>query len=1813
MPAKTTSSRKRQELNLYLEQFREREEKNEKSVPFPPKREKRAKATRVDDIAIIGMAGRFPDSPNLESFWQNLIEEENLIHEVPTDRWNSEEDEHKTAYLGNIGDVFRFDNGLFGLSPREAEAMDPHQRVLLEVVWETLEHAGYAPSQLSGTKTGVFIAMYNSDFVTRSRWAQWDPESLSYLATGSGTLISNRISYHFNWQGPSENVATACSSALVALHKASLAMRTGDCDMALVGGVSLLLAPERMRILDQLGILSSAGYCAPFDSCSPGEIMGEGAGAVLLKPLARAREDGDAIHALLKATGTNHHGSASGSITMPSVQAQRDLIVETYRRANVDPHTISYVEAHGSGNVDGDKVEILALKQAFSALMGERTTADSQGCAIGSGKGNTGFLEAAGGMAQLLKVILSMQQRTLPATLNFREVDEFLNLQDSCFFIVDKTTPWKEMRDTSGKVLPRRGALNAYGLGGTNAHVVIEEYVPPSVCENDRARAEGDPQLIVLSAKTEEQLQTMAENLVQHVANWPQINPEYLRSVAYTLQVGRESLEQRLAVAVPDLLTLLEKLTAYLNGKKDVEHLFCGHVDQEDSILEVFACDVDVQEAIEKWIGKGKLPALARLWAAGAEINWHLFYPERKPLRVPLPSYPFAITRYPIPKANPRASGGNRDHQNEVLHPLIHKNISDLEALRYTTLFTGREFFLTDHLVKAQKVLPGVVYLAMAKAAGDLAVPSSHITQLKDVVWMTPLVVQDAPLESQIQLFTAGDEDLAFEVASGTQPDPTLHCQGKLVAIERTDCAALDIPAILARCPSTIEGEDCYAYLRKQGMVHGPSLQGLMQILHNEREALAKIQLPPQVSEVEYDLHPALLDAALVATVGFFADRNSQAQSALHLPFAVRSVEIYATLPANAYAHVTRGRSSGNLSAGGRRGQSPEAEDGVLQFDITLTDTQGNVCVVLQSFTVRALATSHKPDLHFYAPEWQVQSLNTLDTEAAEKEADTTLLLVGADQEGVDKLSAALDPVKVVAIASPPKSDPVPLIEESWRHLRVLAQEEPVVQQQILIVAAGEVGLRLSASLSALLKTTSMEQPSIRGKIVTFADLRRKNLVALLEQEIDMADDHGIEIHYDATGRRTIKTLREMATSFEGSEAYLKSGGVYWITGGLGGLGRICARHLIDRGENITVVLSGRRRLDADGFDDAGEQHMVEFDQLPAQVIYLQVDVTQLADVKRAVQKIKDEHGALNGIIHGAGILRGDLVTETMPNELEAALAPKVTGILNLDAATQSEALDFMVLFSSVAGVLGQRGHADYAAANAFLDSFAHARQALMERGERSGHTLSINWPLWAEGGMISLDAQSLRLMERWTGMAALSTEAGTQAFDKLMRSTRIAASPSQILVAFGATERVRGKLLMDTRKPVTSRSSPENVDQDTSALAKRIQGELTTTVARLLKVNADEVDGAKAFSAYGANSITLIGLTNWLNETLKLDLMPTLFFEQNTLTSLSLYLAEHHSDSLSRLLEGQPGEETMPLSEGPSASRSHGFIQRRRLATRQEKWGAVQSPLVPLQSRGLRPPFFCVHPWAGVVYPYADLAAGLGVEQPFYGIQAVGLYQEPHTSVEEMASHYLEALRGVHPAPPYLLGGWSLGALIAFEMAQQLTRVGEKVALLAIIDMPAPILAKQRICLNMVKFLVNGFAPHMWPYVVDYARVVAKFEDPQPSKWQVIRATIKELQALTDRHSVARRIIATLKAGSFATANYLPRPYRGKVTLFRTERQLVTGKAMDSLGWESLALEGVEVYRLPGHHFNIMQRPHVGVLAKHLRSCLEQVQPGWG
>ncbi|BCB74923.1 hypothetical protein Pflav_013330 [Phytohabitans flavus] len=430
-------------------------------------------------------------------------------------RKHPEDQQGRYRWGGFIDDVDKFDPLFFGISPAEAEMMDPQQRVLLETVWAAIEDSGYRPSQLAGRDVGLFAGVQFSDYQHLLHEA-----GVLNAQVGLGnehSIVVNRISYLLDLRGPSEPVNTACSSSLVAVHRAVQSIRNGESSMAIAGGIALNLAPFSTVAAAMMGLLSPQGRCRTLDRGADGYVKGEGVGVVVLKTLSQAVADGDTIYAVIRGTSVNHGGRAA-SITAPSTAAQAALLREAVEEAGVGPESIGYLELHGTGTELGDPVEINGIKSAFRQLAGSRGSRlpAEPYCGVGSVKTNIGHLEPASGIAGLIKVILSMRHATLPGLVHLDEMNPYVDLRDSPFYPVREAVPWQRLTSPDGRTLPRRAGVSSFGFGGVNAHVFLEEYPAgapaPAAPSRDR--------VYLFSAKTPAALDSALDRFLEWLDRW---------------------------------------------------------------------------------------------------------------------------------------------------------------------------------------------------------------------------------------------------------------------------------------------------------------------------------------------------------------------------------------------------------------------------------------------------------------------------------------------------------------------------------------------------------------------------------------------------------------------------------------------------------------------------------------------------------------------------------------------------------------------------------------------------------------------------------------------------------------------------------------------------------------------------------------------------------------------------------------------------------------------------------------------------------------------------------------------------------------------------------------------------------------------------------------------------------------------------------------------------------------------------------------------------------------------------------------------
>lgn len=1455
-------------------------------------------------IAIIGVSGQFPKAPTLDDYWSNLAGGLDCISEVPEERWpvdrfyepEKKEGKSYSKWMGVLEDADRFDPLFFQISPAEAESMDPQQRLFLENCWHCIEDAGVAPSSLSGTRTGVFVGCGANDY---GQTSDATGSSAHALLGGSPSILSARIAYYLNLKGPCIALDTACSSSLVAVAQACESLLAHTSDLALAGGVYVLPGPSMHIKTSQAGMLSDSGKCYAFDERANGFVHGEGVGVVLLKRLPDAIRDGDSIRGIIKGWGVNQDGKTNG-ITAPSVHSQTQLIREVYDRFGIDPETITLVEAHGTGTKLGDPIEVEALIASF-----RHYTAKAGYCALGSVKSNIGHLGKAAGIAGMIKLLMAMQHRLLPPAANYRKLNPLIELEDSPFYVNTALTAWE-----SAPGVPRRAGISSFGFSGTNAHLILEEYEPEPSRPTIERFGPHVPLVFTLSAQTKESLLALASALRGWLSSCDEND---LVRAAYTLQTGRDAMENRLAVLAVSVGDLSAKLERFEQGAPEEDALLTGTASRGQ--------EVGSEEHGAAWTRGDDWVSAAKAWVKGAAVDWRAFWEGSGILKIGLPGYPFARERYWLQADWRRSaiSGDSPGRSVSRLHPLVQRNVSDHSERRFASVFTGDEFFMRDHQVHGRRVMPGTAFLEMAAAAFRMANGSlkadAGALRLSHIAWTQMLAAESDPIEVHIGLLPVQDDSAPFEIHSRSEDAPenrTIYAKGRASLLgDAAIGASIDIDALRERCrKGWLRGEECYAYLEEAGMRFGPSHRGLEAIYIGQDMALAKLSLPSSADGDTSDflLHPGLLDSALQASIGLIADPDGRLpvrEMSLGVPFALEELTVYGPLRASMWAYV-------------RRSKTDAAATGLQKLDIDLCGEDGVVLASLRSFANRNLANdlaniskSGGSNVLIAAPVWlkpDVAAIPPVDS------MTRTVILCETEEHIRLTLPDLLGEVECHVLQSERDKAEDRFAEYAVELLETIRRRMNGAKNIVLlqlIIGGGNKERELMAGLSGLLKTAQLENPGFRGQLIVIEPGEEAvSLASKLAQDAKLSPYD--RIRYEQ-GRRLISAWEEWTPAVSDSVSLpWKDGGVYLITGGAGGLGVLFAEEIVRHARDVRIILLGRSPLEGNL-----EKTMKRLRMAGGEIEYERADVADREAVEGVVRRILNRCGALNGIIHAAGIIRDSYIIKKTEAEVRAVLAPKTTGLANADWATRDIGLDFFVAFSSGAGVTGNPGQADYAMANAYMDAFAAWRQSMVDRGLRRGRTLSVNWPLWSGGGM-GVDAELEERIYRKLGMAAMRAESGFQALYALL-----ASDLTQAMVVEGEPERIRSVFLGPELSPAPELSLPSSGDgserpeaEDGEKLFEQSIHFFKHILSSVAKLPEAKIDPKAPLERYGIDSIMVIRLTDELENYFG-SLSKTIFFEYQNLRDVTGYFLERHKPKLLKIL-GTAEESNGPATGKP-------------------------------------------------------------------------------------------------------------------------------------------------------------------------------------------------------------------------------------------------------------------------------------------------------
>ncbi len=848
---------------------------------------------KCEPIAIIGMGCRFPGgSDNPDKFWELLLNGNDAIVDIPRDRWDVDayyDADHTVPGKinfkqgGFINDIDKFDANFFGISRREAESMDPQHRILLEVCWEAIENGGIGPDSLKNSKTGVYMGIGQNDY-SRLEMNCGDSERINAYS-GSGNLLCfapGRLSYVLGLQGPNLAIDTACSSSLAAVHLACMGLRANESDLAIAGGSHLIISPEISVFLSMTGAVAPDCRSKTFDAFANGFSRGEGCGAVVLKRLSDAVADNDNILALIRGSAINHDGPGSG-LTVPNELAQEKVILQALENANVCPDMINYIEAHGTGTSLGDPIEVGALASTLC-----RKRSSDNPLLIGSVKTNVGHLEAAAGVAGLIKVVLSMTHSRIPPHLHFKTPNPHIDWDNIPVSVPTGATQWPDNEKMFAGV-------SSFGMSGVNAHVIVEGYsANPETVVNSNANMNEERQfrIFTISAKSDEALRQLAGIYADYFDSEPNVA---LDDVCYTVNKGRADFSRRLSATVLSIAGLSGKLKDFINGRSTdcaisgSEALQSGTIDKFENIH-----------------SKAELDKLGQAYVNGKNIAWNIFYRDSRCRSIPLPTYPFQRKRYWVEKPAPVA----RDSQPLCGEPL-RLPFSD-EARFESEVSAGSPSYMKDHKIFGRVVGAAAFHISLVLTGVDHAF-GMKACALEDVLFSRAMVIPDqggikvqlifSPLGSgkySFKLISAVSSETLEDRASGDDDLWTTHVSGKAAPLtvehDANDNETANIERVKSGCDKELTADEFYLNHTGEGLQFGPMFQWGERYWQGSGDALCRLNNVKSVNENGiYRLHPGLLDTCFQLLNSFLSSgaKDSDKEEGPLLPFSISSFSFY--------------------------------------------------------------------------------------------------------------------------------------------------------------------------------------------------------------------------------------------------------------------------------------------------------------------------------------------------------------------------------------------------------------------------------------------------------------------------------------------------------------------------------------------------------------------------------------------------------------------------------------------------------------------------------------------------------------------------------------------------------------------------------------------------------------------------------------------------------------------------------------------------------------------------------------------------------
>ena len=1500
------------------------------------------------DIAIIGISGRFPEADNLDEFWDNISKGKDCITEVPSYLWDWKKywnpnkgvkGKSYTKWGGFLRDADKFDPLFFNISNLEAESIDPQERIFLETVYHTIENAGYTRETLNNYRVGVYVGVM---------WGQYQLYgSRTAEAQSSYASIANRVSYFFNFNGPSIALDTMCSSSLTSVHLACESLKNKEIDIAVAGGVNVDTHPNKHLYLSKTGFASTDGRCRSFGEGGDGYVPGDGSGALLLKPLSKALNDGDNIYGVIKSTAINHGGKAQG-YTVPNPKAQTELVEGALKKVNIKADTLSYMEMHGTGTSLGDPIEIRALTNVF-----KQATERKEFVPIGSVKSNIGHLESAAGFAGIAKVILQMKHKKIVPSIHSDILNPNINFAETPFYVQRELSEWKETSN------PRRAGVSSFGAGGANGFVLLEEFKD----KKEYPSYDGE-KLIILSAREKNQLDTKISDLYTYLNNRKNyleyeklldkasikemllehsgidkkfiddddelidiginfegvnesfkeykeivisenefnelnsleslvnfINNKYesaileknnrktndqLTNISYTLQIGREDMDYRIALIVNSYEELLDKLKILKNGSSVEDNCWQEHTTKKN-ILTIN--DENSSEYIDTLLSENRIKKLAKLWCKGYKVPWQKLYKDKKVKRIPLPEYPFSKDRCWVENIE-------ENQKQQEYDKCFIGNIDISKSMKgnvtYVNEINGyendRNEFLINYLINASNMINGEKYIK--------AIKINH---------------KEVDISNNAKIYTSFNfKENEVEIVLSLEEINNL---AKIEVINHSYDKALNFDKV------NIYKHYTNNYLK--GELEEKSKLDLendwveeLKIGNDAKEALIKLNID------KTDTNTSILNA-IKYSISLLSNCTEEELNEVEINDLVINNDIKEAK----YLYLKEVSNS--------------------KYTLTLANKDGEVRVFIKDYKLTSL--NKIMNNFFYEPKYkEIDTIEKIDKKLDLK--NSLILYAKEDKELAGQIKEIIkDCVDLIELKDgfestddfkskickadtvyflgginnnnglPESIEKFDYIQDKgivnlWKIVKALEKinyegkkEFKIITNNVYKIDNNDEIQPSTAPVIGLSKSLSKEYKNYNFTIVDIS-LQDEKLKESLKYIISGFYN---EKEFALRTGKVYKRILEPVEIEENNESKFKDKGVYILFGGAGNVGLKISTYLSEK-YNANLIWIGRREL-----NDKISDKIDRVNLLGGNVKYYSADITDTSRINEILDIVEKENGEINGVLNLAMNFEIKRISAVDDEKyIKDSLKAKVYGEYILNEVLKNRNINFVLYFSSGEAFTGNLGWGLYAAACAFSDSLSALKQ-----NDKSYLTYTINWGFWG-----TLDEDDNEYFRR-KGIFPITKEQGSEAMERILASEReqvMALNVSEnILKLMGVEFNDKVEAEVESEKE-TEKYEPEQVkenskieDDKTLEDIENIEDNLANKVkeifAEVLKIKKEKIDVDNDLASYGIDSLIVTSISSALEK--KMGKIPvTLIIEKPTIRDIAKELILNHKDKVRKL-----------------------------------------------------------------------------------------------------------------------------------------------------------------------------------------------------------------------------------------------------------------------------------------------------------------------